>query len=646
MDKRLLTPGALFSFLFSGLLLLGLFLTSRYSYLLFHTISGFFSVLIAAGVFAIAWNSRRFQENSYLLFLGIAYLFVGGLDFLYTLTYQALGIFPALSHQVPGQLWLAARTLESLSLFLAPQFIGRRLRPFAVLAAYLLAFSVTVLIILVAPHPLELPASGPVLTALQKTVQYVNPVLLLGAMALLWLGRKEFDPSVLRLLLGGITLALGSEITLSFLARASTAAGLTGHLFRIASLYLIYRALIAAELIKPYQRLSHSLKVSGDLIRHEKDFADRLIEIAQEIILVLDGDGRILRLNHRCEALTGYTLADVKDRPFWEIFPAPEEVAEVQEAFFDLIAGDFTQSWQLEWLAKDGTRRLISWSNTAFPRENGSVEYVIGTGIDISEQREVKECLQRLNGKLAQQIEVPEKPAPQPQLPVPQRKPPEFTSTAFHNFEVPLRWLKGYCQALEEHAALRLDLKGRDYLQRMQGIIGQMEDLIETLRQDAQLAQTELVPQEINLSAQARSIAANLQRRAPGRPVQFIIAKSLTAVGDPTLLYAALQNLLANAWKFTENLPQTTIEFGTLPPKNGYQVFFLRDNRNASGIHHVNKLFRSFQHMHPARAFSGSEVSLATARRLILRHGGRIWAEGRVGQGVTFFFTIPQASRE
>ncbi len=346
MDEHPLTPGAWFSYVFWGLLLLGFFLTSRYSYLLFHSIAGVFSVVIATGVFAIAWNTRRFQENNYLLFLGIAYLFVGALDLLYTLSYQDMGVFPGFGQQVPAQLWLAARTLESLSLFLAPQFIGRRLRPYAILGGYLLAFTAILLMIFVwRLVPLEIVAPGPVWTALERTGKYVNSLLLLGAMALLWRWREEFAPVVLRLLLGAIALAIGSEIALTFLSGVSTQAGLVGHLLKIASFYLIYRALIATELIKPYQRLVHNLNLSGEVVRHEKDFADRLMETAQVIVLVLDGEGRILRLNHRCEVLTGYTLAEVKNRPFWDVFPAPEEVGQVQEAFFDLIAGDFSQTW-------------------------------------------------------------------------------------------------------------------------------------------------------------------------------------------------------------------------------------------------------------------------------------------------------------
>jgi PAS domain S-box-containing protein len=645
MDERLLTPGALVSYVFWGLLLLGLFLVSRYSYLLFHSIAGFFSVIIATGIFAIAWNTRRFQENNYLLFLGIAYLFVAALDLLYTLAYQGMGVFPGAGLLLPAQLWFAARTLESVSLFLAPQFIGRRLRPYAVFSAYLLAFTGIIVIIFVwRVFPLYPATAGPVLTALRKTGEYFNSLILLGAMALLWRQRGEFDPGVLRLLLAAIALAFGSEVALTFLAKLSAQAGLVGHLLKIASFYLIYRALIAAELIKPYNRLFNNLRLSGEVVLHEKDFADRLMEMAQVMVLVLDSEGRILRFNRMCEAITGYALADVKNRPFWEVFPAPEEVEEVQEAFFDLISGDYSQTWQIDWLTKDGTRRLIAWANTAFPREDGSVEYVIGTGIDISEQREVEQCLRRLNGKLAQQVK--EEPEPPRELQVTERDLDGFTDAVFQDFRVPVRWISAYCRALEDHSAKRLDVKGREYLQRIQRVIRQMGELIEALLQHTHLSQVEMRPQEMDLSQQARLIAADLRRSAPTRQVEFIIAQGLTARGDPTMLRAVLKNLLGNAWKFTQEVPQGRIEFGALPAKKFRNGFFVRDNRTAFGIHYVHKLFRSFQRYHTARDFSGSNISLATVRSIILKHGGQIWAEGEVGQGVTFYFTLPNPPPE
>ncbi|MEJ2672577.1 MAG: MASE3 domain-containing protein [Deltaproteobacteria bacterium] len=630
MDERLLTPRALVSYVFWALLLLGLFLTSRFSYLLFHSLAGFFSVVIATGVFAI----------NYLLCVGIAYLFVGALDLLYTLTYRGMGVFPGFGKHLPTQLWFASRTLESLSLFLAPQFIGRRLRPYVVFAGYLLAFTAIILVIFFWPQfPAPLLTAGPVWAAFKQTGDYVNSVILAGALVMLWRWRQEFDPGVLRLLLAAVALALASEVTLTFIAAMSAQAGLAGHLLKIASLYLIYRALIVAELIKPYHRLFHNLRLSEAVVQQEKDFADRLMEMAQVMVLVLDAKGRILRLNHRCEAITGYTLAEVKDRPFWEVFPAPEEVAGVQEAFFDLIAGDFSQSWQIEWVTRNGRRRLIAWSNTAFPRENGAVEYVIGTGIDISEQREVEKRLQQLNGKLEQQIR--KEPEPHPPLPVTDRELDRLNIEIFNDFRVPVRWIRGYCRALEEHSAPRLDTKGREYLRKMQEVIRQMGELVEALLQQARLTQAEMHRQRIDLSDQARLIAAELQRTAPDRQADFIIEPGLSAAGDPTLLRSVLQNLLGNSWKCTKDLPRARIEFGALPTNNCHQSFFVRDNRSDLGPNYVHLLFRSFQRLHTARDFSGSDLKLATVRSIILRHGGRIWAEGELGRGVTFFVTLP-----
>ena len=134
--------GTYVHFLIWALALVGFYLTSRYSLPLFHSIAGIFSVVIAGGVFAVAWNSRGFLENNYLLFLGIAYLFVGALDLLHTLAYGGMRVFPGFGADLPVQLGFAARGLESVSLCLAPLCLGRRLKPYAVFAGYVLVFAV------------------------------------------------------------------------------------------------------------------------------------------------------------------------------------------------------------------------------------------------------------------------------------------------------------------------------------------------------------------------------------------------------------------------------------------------------------------------------------------------------------------------
>ena len=353
--------------------LAGLYLTSRYSLPLFHSIAGLFSVVIAAGVFAVAWNSRGFLENNYLLFLGIAYLFVGALNLLQTLAAGSMRVFPGFGADLPVQLGFAARGLESVSLCLAPLCLGRRLKPYAVLAGYLLTFGVIILMILVwQSFPLG-EAAGPGLVALKQTADCFTVVILLGAMALLWRRREEFDPGVLRLLLGAIALAVGSELAFTFGGRVSDQAGVAGHLLKICSLFLIYRAFIETGIRRPYNLLFRNLELGEAMVRQERDFADSLMDTAQVMVLVLDRQGRIKRLNPAGERLTGYTLAQVQGRPFWEVFPAPEAVDATKEAFYHLTAGDFHQTDETDWVAKDGTRRLIAWSATAHLGEDGTV---------------------------------------------------------------------------------------------------------------------------------------------------------------------------------------------------------------------------------------------------------------------------------
>jgi PAS domain S-box-containing protein len=141
------------------------------------------------------------------------------------------------------------------------------------------------------------------------------------------------------------------------------------------------------------------------MVQQERGFADSLMETAQVMVLILDSQGRINRLNPAGERLTGYALAQVRDRLFWEVFPAPEAVDTLKEAFYHLTAGEVRQADEIDWIAKDGTRRLVAWSAKAHMREDGSVSHVIGTGIDISDQREAEIRLQRLQAELVGQVQ-------------------------------------------------------------------------------------------------------------------------------------------------------------------------------------------------------------------------------------------------
>ena len=630
--------GTYLHFFIGAMALVGLYLTSCYSLPLFHGIAGVFSVVIAEGVFAVAWNSRGFLENNYLLFLGIAYLFVGALNLLYTLTSGGMRVFPGFGADLAVQLGFAARGLESVSLCLAPLCLGRRLKPYAVFAGYSLGVAVISLVIFVwRIFPLS-EASGPGLAALQQTADYLTTVILLGALALLWRRQEEFDPEVLRLLLAAIALAVGSELALSVFPQALGQAGVVGQLLKICSLFLIYKALIETGIKRPYHLLFRNLKVGEDMVRRERVFADSLMEAAQVLVVVLDRQGRINRLNPAGERLTGYTLAQVRGRPFWEVFPAPEAVDAAKEAFCHLTAGDFHQAFESDWVTKDGARRLIAWSTSALTGEDGKVSQVVGTGIDLTDRREAEIRLQQLRAELDLQVQKGE--GWPRELEGIKGEMDSFTEAVSHDLRSLLRWTSGFCQALEAASGPRLDFKGRRYLRRLRQVIRQTRELTEALLHHSRLARAEVKRQEIDLSEQAQAIAAALQRTAPARRVEFIIGAGLSAEGDPAMLRWVLSNLLGNAWKFTEQVPRGRIEFAALPATDETCGFLVRDNRAGLAPTGGRGLFRAFQGLHAIRDFTGA--GLATVQRIIERHGGRVWTEFDLGQGATFFFTLPK----
>jgi len=155
----------------------------------------------------------------------------------------------------------------------------------------------------------------------------------------------------------------------------------------------------------------------------------------------------------------------------------------------------------------------------------------------------------------------------------------------------------------------------------------------------ARVTRTEMRTERVDLSGMAREIVLDIQRTTPDRQVEFAIAPGLEAQGDSRLLRVVLDNLLRNGWKYTGKQPQPRVEF-TAMDENGSRVFVIKDNGAGFDMKYADKLFGVFQRLHSTAEFEGTGVGLATVRRIINRHGGRIWAEGIVDQGATFYFTL------
>lgn len=220
-----------------------------------------------------------------------------------------------------------------------------------------------------------------------------------------------------------------------------------------------------------------------------------------------------------------------------------------------------------------------------------------------------------------------------------------FAYSVSHDLRAPLRALDGFTEALLEDHHAELSDTAEDYLGRIGAATGRMKALIDGILELSRLMRTPVHPELVDLSGLAHEIVEELRAGETGRRVQLEIQAGLRARGDRRLLRSVLQNLLDNAWKFTARQPEAHIAFGSRR-EYGREVFFVRDDGAGFDPLYADKLFAPFQRLHRTDEFRGTGVGLASAQRVIRRHGGRIWAEGEEGEGATFYFTLHEPSRE
>jgi signal transduction histidine kinase len=270
-------------------ILSGLYLASLYNYLLFHTLAEIFSIFVASGIFVVAWNSRRFMDNNYLLFLGITYLFIGGLDLVHTLAYKGMGIFSGYDANLPTQLWISARYIESMSLLIAPLFIPRKLNIRVVFVSYALLVSLMLASIFYWNIFPDCFVEGTGLTRFKKNSEYFICLMLIGSIFLLFQKQKEFDKNIFRLLIASIILTIGSELAFTFYIQVHGLSNLIGHFLKLISFYLIYKSIIESGFVKPYSLLFRNLKQREEELHTlnlelEKRVDQRTADLQKEVV--------------------------------------------------------------------------------------------------------------------------------------------------------------------------------------------------------------------------------------------------------------------------------------------------------------------------------------------------------------------------
>jgi signal transduction histidine kinase len=215
-----------------------------------------------------------------------------------------------------------------------------------------------------------------------------------------------------------------------------------------------------------------------------------------------------------------------------------------------------------------------------------------------------------------------------------------FAYSLAHDLRAPLASIDGFSSRLEQRLGGQLDDTNRHYLQRVRAGVKVMADFTDALLALADLSHTELRRNPVDLSALARSIASRLHEQHPARRAELVIHETPPAEGDPRLLSAVMENLLGNAWKFSSRTESARIVFGSEPGTGGACVYHVKDNGAGFDPAYAHKLFGAFQRLHTTTEFAGTGIGLAMVRKIVSRHGGRIWAESRLGAGASFYFTL------
>ncbi len=269
--------------LLAVIFLAGLYLSSTYHFLLFHTLAEVFSIVIAYSIFLIAWNARDFTENSYLPILGVVYFFVGSIDLIHTLGYYGMGIFKGYNADFPTQLWIAARYLESISLVIVFFFKIKVKHIASVFMIYVLVFITLVVLIFWGLFP-ECYIEGTGLTPFKKISEYIISIFLVVSIIIIIRYRQDMHKTVQKWLIFSLLLTIGSELMFTFYISVYGISNLFGHYLKIASFYFIYKALIETSLRMPYSGLFHKLQESN--VRIEKSEKELKIALEEKEMLL------------------------------------------------------------------------------------------------------------------------------------------------------------------------------------------------------------------------------------------------------------------------------------------------------------------------------------------------------------------------
>ncbi|HEU0265036.1 MAG TPA: PAS domain S-box protein [Geobacterales bacterium] len=378
-------------------------------------------------------------------------------------------------------------------------------------------------------------------------------------------------------------------------------------------------------------------KRGEDALRRSEERFRSLIENALDIVTILKVDGTILYEGPSVERIVGYLPEELVGHNIFQLIHRDDctQLAEKLARIVDQGVGA-TNNVEFRFQHKDGHWLTLEAIGIHSTNDDGS-PVIIAYSRDITFRKEVEGEIRRFNEELEERVRLRTV-----QLEVANQELAAFSYSVSHDLRAPLVLIDGFSQALQEDHGTVLNDEGGMYLERIRASCHRMTHLIEDMLNLSRVTSADLNRQQVDLSTLAQQVMEELREQQPARQVIFEVAKGVVANGDFRLLRLVLENLLGNSWKYTGTRSQGKIEFA-VEEQRGERRYSVRDNGVGFDMAFANRLFSPFCRLHGPQEFPGSGIGLATVQRIIHRHGGRLWAEARVDQGATFYFTLPAA---
>jgi PAS domain S-box-containing protein len=369
-------------------------------------------------------------------------------------------------------------------------------------------------------------------------------------------------------------------------------------------------------------------------LRDQQFYTRSLIESSIDALMTCDPRGIITDVNKQTEALTGCTRDELIGAPFKNYFT---DASRAEAGIKRVLAEGRVTNYELTARAIDGNETVVSYNATTFHDRGRRLQGVFAAARDMTELKRFEHTLRQ------NEIQRERDAAHAAELAVVNQELEAFSYSVSHDLRAPLRHIHGYVEMLQRATDGQLSEKAIHYLKTITDASEEMAQLIDDLLAFSRVGRAEIRGSAVQLGELVQDVIRSLEMAIDGRPIVWQITPLPTVQGDASLLKQVFTNLVDNAVKYSRMRDPATIQIGCSGEEAGRAVLFVRDDGVGFDMQYSHKLFGVFQRLHRPEDFEGTGIGLATVRRIVTRHGGRVWAEGAIDAGATFYFTLERS---